>query len=408
MPSLLDRLKEKETWEEFRQYRKDHSQLTRRELRELDQFMAEERYMSFSGLSSYGIPEKKLISKSGSSRKRTVYSFGAEATWMLKLLSYLLYSYDSSIHPSCYSFRRYVKSSDALRDVMLVPGLDERYILKADIHDYFGSIDGRLLRTMLREIINDDERLLDFLTELLDMDRCIYDGEEIREDMGAMAGVPVSGFFADIYLRSMDTWFSLAGIPYFRYSDDLLVLAKDASKREDAMRMVRTFADMLGLTLNPDKTRTFEPGEGFEFLGFSYRNGTIDLSDVTIKKMKGKIRRKTRKVMRRMKRTGASPEKAAASMIRSFDNKFYDLTGTNSFSWIRFYFPVINTTNGLSEIDRYMTDCLRYLFTGRHSLKNRSIPYDKLRKLGYTPLKAEYYRWRKENALLNAGERGFN
>ena len=47
MSSLLDRLKDKETWEEFRQYKKDRSQLTRKELNELDTFIAEERFMSF-------------------------------------------------------------------------------------------------------------------------------------------------------------------------------------------------------------------------------------------------------------------------------------------------------------------------------------------------------------------------
>ena len=88
-------------------------------------------------------------------------------------------------------------------------------------------------------------------------------------------------------------------------------------------------------------------------------------------------------------------------MIRSFDQKFYDLTGRNDFTWIRFYFPVITSDKGLEEIDRYMLEYLRYLYSGRHYKGNYAIRYEMLKKLGYTPLKAEYYKWKKENELLN-------
>ena len=45
---------------------------------------------------------------------------------------------------------------------------------------------------------------------------------------------------------------------------------------------------------------------------------------------------------------------------------------------------------------------LRYLYSGRHTKSNYRITYDHLKQLGYTPLVAEYYRWKEENRKLNA------
>ena len=87
-------------------------------------------------------------------------------------------------------------------------------------------------------------------------------------------------------------------------------------------------------------------------------------------------------------------------MIRSFDYKFYDLSGNNGFTWTRFYFPVITVSDGLYKIDQTMVQYLRYLETGRHYKGNYEISYDYLKKLGYTSLVNEYYNWKKENEEL--------
>ena len=52
-------------------------------------------------------------------------------------------------------------------------------------------------------------------------------GELLEEPKGIMAGVPVSAFLANFYLRELDEYFYERHIPYIRYSDDILVFAKD-------------------------------------------------------------------------------------------------------------------------------------------------------------------------------------
>ena len=108
------------------------------------------------------------------------------------------------------------------------------------------------------------------------------------------------------------------------------------------------------LTLNMNKYAVSKPHEKWEFLGFSYHDHNIDLSDTAIRKMQGKIRRKARGLYRWRQKNGYSFEKTAVAMIRSFDNRFYDLTGNNEFTWTRFYFPVLTVSDGLHKLDEYM------------------------------------------------------
>ncbi|MBQ6479228.1 MAG: group II intron reverse transcriptase domain-containing protein [Erysipelotrichaceae bacterium] len=401
MKTLLDRLSSREAWLEFLKYRSDKNQLNRRQKKQLELFLQEERYLRITGDLSFSYPIRKRITKLGSAKKRTVYSYSEDETWVLKLLTYLLYRYDEKISKCCYSFRRNMTAKTAFDRIRKIPDLDQSHVLKLDIHDYFNSIDVAQLLEMLQRVIDDDPPLYSFLKSLLCQNRCIDNGEVIEENRGAMAGVPLASFFANIYLLDLDRHFEKRGIPYFRYSDDMILFFRNEEQLKENEIFIRAFLAEKKLILNEEKYRSSGPGEAWDFLGFSYHNGKIDLSATTIEKMKGKIRRKALKLYRERKKKQLSYEKTARAMIRSFDEKFYDLSGRNDFTWIRFYFPVITCSSGLEEIDRYMLEYLRYLYSGRHYKGNYVIRYETLKKLGYTPLKAEYYRWKKENEQLN-------
>ena len=170
--TILKELLKEEVWKDFRDYRNKRNQLGKDELRELDDFIAERRYLEIADKLEFDYPVKMMISKMGSTRKRTVYSYKEDETWVLKLLTHLLYKYDGKIADSCYSFRRNKMAKSAIDDILKNRNLDERYVLKADIHDYFNSIDVDLLETELRKIIDDDPEMLAFLLKLLKQDKC--------------------------------------------------------------------------------------------------------------------------------------------------------------------------------------------------------------------------------------------
>ncbi|MBR4164580.1 MAG: group II intron reverse transcriptase domain-containing protein [Solobacterium sp.] len=398
--SLLQELSKKEVWETFLQIKIEHNQLSKKEIKQLSSFIQGEGYLHVTDTLSFGYPQKKSISKANTTKRRIVYSYNDEETNVLKLLAYLLYKYDDVLSDACYSFRKNKTAKTAFDAIMSIEDLSSKYVLKADIHNYFNSIDVEQLIEILQSVIQDDPDLLSFLSSLLTQNKCIRNDEIIEEKRGAMAGVPLSSFFANLYLMDLDEYFVQKGIPYFRYSDDILLFFDTQEQLEESFSYIKNFLSKKKLELNPDKIIVRKPEESWEFLGFKYKDGEIDLSDMTIQKMKRKIKHKANALYAWEKKNNIPYEKTIKKMIQIFDNKFYDLTGNNAFTWIRFYFPVITTTKGLHEIDIYMQKYLRYLYSGRHYKGNYKITYEQLKKLGYTPLVGEYYNWKKENLLL--------
>lgn len=407
--SLLDKLSDPAVWAEFREYKSFHSHLSNREFRLLDEYIAQKRYLAVTSRihdadHGFAPPRRRVINKSGSRKKRVIYMFSPDETYVLKLLTWLLYRYDGSIHRSCYSFRRDITARDAINDMIAVARRKPVYALKADIHDYFNSMPAQKLVEVLRGVIDDDAELLGFLSDLLLTDTALDEqGNLVRENRGAMAGVPVSAFLADIYLRSLDELFEKLGFPYFRYSDDIMIFADTAEELGLCKSILERHVTSAGLEMNPEKYAVSSPGEPWEFLGFRYENGKIDLSAAAVTKMKGKISRKCRALYRWRIRKGVGFEHAAKVVIRIFNRKFYDIDGFDDFTWSRWFFPVLTTDRGLKELDSYFVENLRYIYSGRHYKGNYAVTYEKLKELGCRSLVHEYYAFRKNEAR----KRGF-
>ena len=110
--------------------------------------------------------------------------------------------------------------------------------------------------------------------------------------------------------------------------------------------------------------------------------------------MKGKIRRATKRLMRWSSKNHLEPEKAMKGLINHFNRVFFENSDTESLTWSRWFFPVINHTDGLKEIDHYLQQNIRFLSTGKHNKTNYKTDYDKLKRLGYKSLVNEFYKYK--------------
>ena len=396
--SLLDSLCDEKVWEEFAQYKASHGNMTKKEQHRLDEYISNKRYLPLARTLNFSLPEKGFVNKSGSDKKRVIYTFPEDETWVLKLLAWLLYRYDSAFHDSCYSFRQDMTAKTAVRDVLAVKGLDGKWVLKLDIHDYFNSIPSQRLAEELSAVITDDPKLLEALTRFFTLDKAVCGGETVSENRGAMAGVPLSAFFANIYLASLDRMFEQLNVPYFRYSDDILVLARTKDEAVEYYGLIAGHVADKGLSLNPEKYSLTAPGEPFEFLGFGYHCGETDLSASTLKKTKAKIKRKAAAIYRRKLKKGLDGDAAARAMIKTFNRKFFEVSREHELSWSRWYFPVLTSDKGLHELDRYLTQNIRFLYTGRHCKRNYRVTYEHIKSLGYKSLVNEFYKFRENKS----------
>ncbi len=76
--SLLDQLTSEEKWAEYLAYKRDSGHLTSAEETDLSDFVSHREYLEtvdrVLGQVGFSVPEKKLISKMGTNKKRTVYT----------------------------------------------------------------------------------------------------------------------------------------------------------------------------------------------------------------------------------------------------------------------------------------------------------------------------------------------
>ena len=402
MDSIITQLTRQEAWEEFLAYRLLKGRFTWHDFKDADSFVEQEKYLHLGQKivagEGLGIPTKKIVNKMGTGKKRVVYSFAPEEMMMLKLIAFKLYDYDDRFAPNCYAFRRGVKAHDAVFHITRAIRGQRMWAYKLDIHDYFNSISIDILLPILEEMMADDPMLYRFFEKLLTDNRVVYNGETILENHGVMAGTPTAPFLADVYLKDVDRHFAEAGVLYARYSDDIIMFAPDLETLEIYKSQMADFLKQYRLEVNPDKEKIYSPDEAFEFLGFKCHARDIDISEATKKKMKGKIKRSAKSLMRWSQKNHIEPEKAMKGLINHFNRKFYESGDTETLTWSRWFFPVINKTDGLKEIDHYLQQNIRFLSTNKHTKANYRITYAKLKQLGYRSLVNEYYRFKDSGA----------
>ncbi len=399
MAGILEQLTDESVWKEFLKYKLEKNHLSKREAKELTEFINNKEYKIVTDHLlddnyTFAPPIKRSINKSGTTKKRVIYSYSKAESMTLKVMVFLLYRYDNKISENCYSFRKNSSAKTAIKRIQSTKGLSNLYCLKLDVSNYFNSIPANKLCYILKTFIDDDPALYSFLERLLLANIAIENGTEIYENRGAMAGIPISPFFANIYLSALDEHYKNADIPYFRYSDDILVFLPTKEHALTEYKYIENFLANYGLSVNPNKISITSPNETWEFLGVSYKDNIIDLSKITKEKLKAKIKRKAHSLYRWRLRKGTSFEQTAKVLIRVFNKKFYDELDEHSFTWSRWFFPVLSTDESLKEIDAYLLQYIRYLYKGRHYKGNYRITYDQIKDLGYKSLVNEYYKYK--------------
>ena len=400
--SILHRIAQKETWEAFYECKMNDGHWSLADIRELKHFIEKELFQpavkKILAGNPLSIPVKKEISKIGKQKKRVVYTFKRDENLILKLLTHLLgREYDHIFSPNLYSFRVNSGVKKAIRKITGTDRIESYYSYKIDISDYFNSINIDTMLRILEKVFTNDKELYSFSQKLLSNPYVKIGKDIVEEKKGVMAGTPIAVFFSNLYLTELDKCFdNRDDIIYCRYSDDIILFTKEKELLEEARGIIFKHIYEKGLTVNPEKEATTQPGEEWTFLGFSYCNGVIDISHISKEKLKGKMRRKARALIRWKNRKGKEDNMAVRAFIKRFNKKLYDSNAPNETNWSRWYFPLINTDKSLKEIDAYMQECLRYTASETHTKARFNYRYTQMKALGYRCLVNEWYKWIKD------------
>ncbi len=398
---ILDTLLVHSQWQSFLEYKISGGHMTKAEQEKLEKFIAEKEYVNsaekllFGGAFSH--PRAVMINKSFSDKKRIVFTFPEEENYIQKMLAFQLLKYDYIFSDNLYSFRQNKGVKNAIKK--LVSNKPSKlFSYKLDISDYFNSVDCSLLLPELKELLCEDMKLYSVIEAMLSSPYAIVDGELAEIKKGIIAGSPISGFLANLYVSALDKHFESIDAMYARYSDDIIVFAETETELNSYIEYIKSFLKSRRLTVNDSKVSITRPLEKWSFLGFSYENGVIDISDISKSKLKKKMRRKARALNRWRIKKSAAPERAAAAYIRYFNKKLFSNDVVNEITWSRWYFPIINTDKSLKELDSYMQQCVRFAATGKQNRGKFAFSYSDMKALGYVTLVNRYYCF-KNNRL---------
>ncbi|MDW3118588.1 MAG: antiviral reverse transcriptase Drt2 [Roseovarius pacificus] len=130
------------------------------------------------------------------------------------------------------------------------------------------------------------------------------DGLVRKHDLtfGIPQGTPISGLYANIYLRTFDremlAWVGRYGGSYRRYSDDIAVLLPLGSKVDHVVAVVEKMLADFGLAMSVDKTdhAHFQGGQllstkPIQYLGFTFDGDTVLIRPSSLDAYRHKMRR---------------------------------------------------------------------------------------------------------------------
>ena len=335
-------------------------------------------------------------------KRRALYIY----PWEERLIDLLLYRLLSArLHdwfsPNCYAYRLRAFGLDRCQRriaKLLATAETPLYLVKRDIANYFPSVDHGRLLAQLAELIEPGDYLFRLLEERV---RFSYEeeGRTFHAEQGIAFGTPVACFFANLYLTPLDRRLdTLHGLRYFRYADDLLLLA---SSRETIEAAIADFRESLGklklqskashekdllLSRNGASAVNFASASHIRHLGLEFcADGAVRLSRDKCRKICNVFRFAFRRKRAKLARIH-DPRKRAEFAIGTARQALEQ--SVRNVAIIDYYLKHVSDEEQLRLLDRWLAEeVLSLAFQGGHRKSHfRRMPFRSLRAMGLPSL----------------------
>jgi RNA-directed DNA polymerase len=208
--------------------------------------------------------------------------------------------FEADFEGCSFGFRPERGALDALEAVYQTSRAGYRWVVDADIQQFFDQLDHQTLMAALRRRISDGE-VLRLIYRWLKAGY-LWEGQYHDTDQGSPQGGVLSPLLANVYLHGFDqaqqTQKAFIG-RLTRYADDFVIQCGTAEQAGRALEWTREQLARVGLTLHPAKTRVVnDREEGFDFLGFHHRRVRLTGSQ---KESRGVLRWPSQKACRQFR-----------------------------------------------------------------------------------------------------------
>lgn len=143
------------------------------------------------------------------------------------------------------------------------------WVLRMDIHSFFDSILAQKLENDLRCTIKEED-VLELIMANAQAESLQEDGEIIKKDTGIWQGSGIAPILSNIYLRDFDYEMKEKAAFFIRYSDDMLMIARDQDAARELLRFTKVYMQQKGLSLNEKKNLLTPVHSGIDFLGYHF------------------------------------------------------------------------------------------------------------------------------------------
>ena len=156
------------------------------------------------------------------------------------------------------------------------------WVLKTDITSFFDRVDRQILVSAVRRFVRETS-LMNLLESAINCELSTTSKSAkrriaemgIKEGKGVRQGMPLSPFFANIYLYEFDKWLQKAGVPAVRYADDLIFFLDSEAACYALRDQCAQELKKLGLNIpefeDNSKSIIYRPEDAAEFLGLGLR-----------------------------------------------------------------------------------------------------------------------------------------
>lgn len=361
-------------------------------------------------------------------RQRTLYV----SPWEERIVDLMLYrALNRKLHnwfsPNSYAYRDFGFSLDHCQSrissvIGSAPGA--MYLIKRDISDYFASVNHEILLAQLSQLIDPADYLFQLLTQRICF-RYQQDDQIRTAEVGIPFGSAIACLFANIYLTGMDRLIEMVpNVSYFRYADDILLLAPSRELALTARQALETSLAELKLGMKsshsidlalsaaprsqPDDP-IFAPAAEFRHLGLLFRaDGTVAFSRDKLRKVQNLFRFAFRRGRRRWKKI-ADPQQKAAALI-ALAAEAID-KGLRNVAILDYYLKHVDDHEQLRLLDRWLAEeVLASVFGGHKKGHFRRISFARLRQMGLPSLvhrqrlirrgeiESPFFIWQKERS----------
>lgn len=168
----------------------------------------------------------------------------------------------------------------------LIHSNPKRQIIRTDIKDFYPSVNTEKLLTLLEASHGAQigSRLMDLIRKAL------VDNKSAGSYTGLPLGMGTSVLLANYYISHLGLSHFYKGVNVIRYEDDLIMFLDEGVDAEDVKKKLDEKLTEFGLTRNEDKTVVQSCMAPFIFLGVSYDNGNVSVTEERMKKWKEDVK----------------------------------------------------------------------------------------------------------------------